>query len=157
MKKKLTLIVISITYTIGLKALTLNNLFKLQPRLDQDKARQLHHAIMVNSYKYNLNAKLLTAILFQESSFNLGAVNKKSNDYGIGQINYRTAKHFCPDIKRLLTDLKYSVTCAAKVLHDFKNRYFKKEKYFFTRYNSSRKIKRREYRKKIQRILNVIK
>ena len=157
MKKKLTVYLISIAYMTGVKAISLEDLYKLQPNLKPEKAVQLHHSIMHNSYKYNFKPELFTAILFQESSFNLGAVNKKSPDFGIGQITLRTAKHFCPNIKRLLTDLKYSVGCAAKVLSDFKKRYEKREKYYWTRYHSSSSIRRRDYKQRIKRILNVIK
>lgn len=118
-----------------------------------------HRASIVSFYVYhhahlnNLNPHLLAAILIQESALRLDAQNYASNDFGIGQINVRTARHFCPDIKRLLTDYNYSIGCAAAVLGDFKKRYAHREKTWWTRYNSSHIIYRKRYKKMVVRHL----
>lgn len=70
-------------------------------------------------------------------------------DLGIGQINVNTAlKHAnCTDLKRLLTDYSYNISCSCKVLEGFKKRYGHKEKLWWTRYNASNSVKREIYRK----------
>lgn len=148
------LLVMLATYNPLVNANTTEKLLKLRPSLDTKYAERLSFYINLYAEKYDLPKDLHIAILFQESTFRLNATN--GNDFGIGQINRRTAKYFCPDIPRLMTDLNYSVHCSAKVLHDFKKRYSKKEKYWWTRYNSSNKIYRERYRKLVERRLNVI-
>lgn len=72
-------------------------------------------------------------------------------DFGISQIHYKTAQRYGFDTNRLITDLEYSVEAGAIVLSDFKKRYAHKEVYWYTRYNASSKIKRKIYRKLIER------
>jgi len=108
----------------------------------------------------------LAAILMQESSYNLSAKNKKCGfseetgkraciiqDYGVGQINYKTIEYLKLDKKRLTTDLSYSVDAAAKVLSNFKKMYGHKEIDFWTRYNSSNKNKRLVYKRLVERYM----
>ena len=74
-------------------------------------------------------------------------------DLGIGQINIDTAlRHSqCDDLKRLVTDYKYNISCSCKVLAGFKKRYGHKEKYWWTRYNASTPHKRDIYRNLVMR------
>ena len=74
-------------------------------------------------------------------------------DLGIGQINVNTAlRHTqCSDLKRLITDYKYNISCSCKVLEDFQKRYAHKDAYWWTRYNASSPVKREIYRQLVMR------
>jgi soluble lytic murein transglycosylase-like protein len=77
--------------------------------------------------KYGLEPKLLRAICSVESDLNHKAINPNTFDFGIGQINDKTAKAFGIDVNRLLTDRAYSIEMTAKVLSDFKRMYGERE------------------------------
>lgn len=75
-------------------------------------------------------------------------------DFGLSQINFRTAKAFGFDLPKILTDVEYAVDCGAKVLGDFHDRYVKKEPVvWYSRYNSSTPHHRRRYEHLIQKYL----
>lgn len=78
---------------------------------------------------------------------------KVCTDFGLSQIFYKTARRYNLNILKLTTDLQYSVEAGAIVLAGFKKRYSKREKLWFTRYNSSNKIKRKIYYELIKRYL----
>lgn len=139
---------------------------KNKPSISHEKAVKLTHAILLNSHEYGINPHLLSAILMQESSYRLNAVNctngldpktrtpgKVCTDFGIGQIYYTTAQAYGMDESRLTSDLAYSVKMSAKVLSDFKKRYNKKEKDYWTRYNASKPSLRLLYKERVERWL----
>lgn len=72
-------------------------------------------------------------------------------DFGISQIHINTIERFDFNILKLTTDLEYSVEAGAIVLAGFKKKYSKREELWFTRYNSSNKIKRDIYYELIKR------
>lgn len=120
-----------------------------KPDIDKIKAKKIAHHISMVNIKYKIPKRVYTAILMQESEYVLNAVNKKSNDYCMAQINIKTAAAFKFDTKRLLTDLKYCIEAGAIVLADFQKMYAHKELTWFTRYNSSKPLKRKKYFAKI--------
>lgn len=100
----------------------------------------LADAILQASLKYKIQARLLSAIIMTESGYYVGAVNRRSNDYGICQINVANIKRMKLDKSRLLTDIKYSVEAGARVLAYFQGRYSHKEKYWYCRYNVGTRV-----------------
>lgn len=129
-------------------------------------SRTLAQAIVAKSKKHNVSPKILTAMLMQESSYQISAKGLKCGisittgekdcvvvDYGIGQINHKTIKNFNFDEKKLLSDVEYSIEAAAIVLADFKRMYGKKEVDFWTRYNSSNPTARHAYKKLVARYM----
>lgn len=134
-------------------------------------AMRLSNIIYKVAKKHNMNPMILTAILAQESMYNLDAMNcysgysidkldkgeyvegKICSDFGIGQIHYKTIERYEFDLEKLRTDLVYSVESAALVLNDFRIRFKKKEVHWWTRYNASNKYKREEYRQLVSRYL----
>lgn len=131
-------------------------MLKLQPKLK--KSEQLAKAIEKQSEKHGLDWKLVTAIMFQESSLRLDPQNcldkstRCQGDYGIGQVRYKVWKsHLNLDKKRMLTDLNYSVEMSVKVLADYKKRYGKRELNWYTRYHSATPIHRANYADKINK------
>ena len=85
--------------------------------------------------KYGLDPLLLSAMAAVESGYFVGAINSRTADYGIMQINARNIKHYKFSKERLLTDVPYSIEAGAIVLSWFKAKYAHKEKNWFCRYN----------------------
>ena len=128
-----------------------NQILLNRPKIDKVKAKQIAHHISMVNIKYKIPKRVYAAILMQESKYKLDAINAKSNDYCMAQINIRTVKAFKFDKKRLLTDLKYCIEAGAIVLADFQKMYAHKETTWFTRYNSSNSKKRKIYFSRISR------
>jgi hypothetical protein len=121
--------------------------------IDKDYAMKLSNVIYHVAKLYNIDPKKYAAILAQESMYKMGAVNPKSRDYGISQINYRTARVYGFDIQRLTTDVEYAVEAGAIVLADLKKSHGHKEQVYWTRYNSSKPEKREKYKKLVKRFM----
>ena len=129
---------------------------KHKPSVKKKFAMRLSNVIYKAAKKHKIPARIYTAILRQESNYTLAAKGchkglmevknpelqgvafvevKICNDFGMSQVNYRTAKRFGFDTLKLVTDLEYSVMAGAKVLAGFRKRYSKKDKYWWLRYN----------------------
>ena len=132
---------------------TFKQVVKNHPKIDRQYALEIANAIDKAAKELNIKPQRLAAILAQESRYTLNVVNKKSKDYGIAQINHRTIESFGFDKHRLLTDLEYSVMAGAIVLADFKRMYGKREKDYWTRYNSSDPERRKEYELLVARFM----
>jgi soluble lytic murein transglycosylase-like protein len=123
------------------------------PRIDEQYAFKLSNIIFKASRKHNIPSNLLTAILRQESNYKVSAKNgacgvlrgdyKKEAciwvDFGISQINYRTARSYNMDFYKLLNDVEYSVNAGAEVLAWFRKKYASKEDRWWVRYNCGTK------------------
>lgn len=110
-------------------------ILKNNPKLPKNYAQKLATAIVAKSEKHGLKPRLLAAILMQESRYSMDAVNRKTKDFGIAQINFKTIAGFGFDQNRLMTDLDYAVEAGAIVLASYK-RYAKREpKTWYSRYN----------------------
>ncbi len=116
------------------------HIVKNKPSINKAYAMKLSNIIYKKALKYDLDPKLYSAIIAQESSYSLTAKNctrgidtktKKESvvcsDFGISQIHYNTVKRFDFQIEKLTLDLDYSVEAGMKVLKGFKKRYSKKE------------------------------
>lgn len=112
-----------------------------KPSIDKKYAIKLSSIVY---QKCGQDAQLFAAILMQESRYKLDAVNKKSKDYGISQVNHRTAKALGLNKARLLTDLEYSVSAGVRVMTQLKTT-FGSDPTYWTRYNSSKKKYRNIY------------
>lgn len=135
---------------------------KIKLNMSDKEIMELSNIIYKYSRKHDIPANLYTAMLRQESTYKLAArgcrwgldedFNKVRTciDFGMSMINLKTAENFNFDIKRLTTDLEYSVECGAIVLADFKKRYFHKEEFWWTRYNASTSYKRKIYRNLVE-------
>lgn len=128
---------------------------KNKPSIKNRYAMKLSNVIYKAAKKYKISSKVYTAILKQESNYTLSAKGcskglmevknpkkkgvtfvevKTCNDFGMSQVNYRTAKRYKIDTMKLIVNLDYSVMSGAKILAGFK-RYGKKDKNWWTRYN----------------------
>lgn len=68
--------------------------------------------------KYNIERSLLSCILKKESEYRNRIISKTS-DYGIAQINIKTARKYKFDVYHLTTDTAYSIDKAALILSDY--------------------------------------
>lgn len=143
----LTLLVI---LTVNAKATTLesihNQIVKNRPKLNKSYVASLERAILKSCTTHKIPCDVFTAILMQESRYILDAFNPDTKDHGISQINEKTAIAFGFDIKKLHSNLEYSVEAGALVLADFRRMYGKKEELWWTRYNSSKPSQREIYK-----------
>jgi hypothetical protein len=141
---------------------------KNNPKVTKEYAMQLSNIIHSVTKKYNLRPHIYTAILAQESMYQLKAINCTTGvklydannplneeeivcvDFGISQINYKTAKAYEFDLTKLVSD---SIEAGAIVLSDMKKRYHEDDIHYWTRYNSSKKTFREEYRRLVERFM----
>lgn len=84
---------------------------------------------------HKIDCQVFKAVLAQESMFDHTAINHQTKDYGIGQINYRTARSMNMDLDRMVSDLEYSIDSAAQIFSWFQKTFAKREKYWYCRYN----------------------
>jgi soluble lytic murein transglycosylase-like protein len=101
---------------------------------------RLSKAIASACEQYQVPCRVYTAVLATESMYKLGAVNSRTSDLGIAQINPETARSLGLDQKRLTTDLEYSVNAGAQVLAWFYKTYRTEEpRTWVARYNCGTK------------------
>lgn len=62
---------------------------------------------------------ILSCVLKVESNYRMGVISD-TDDYGIAQINAKTARMYKLDLVELLTNADYSVAAAANILKDYK-------------------------------------
>jgi len=101
---------------------------KNKPDIDIQYAMKLSNYISIYSHKYKVEARLYTAILAQESQYDMSARSysdglndalepiRAYQDYGLIQVSYKTAEVFKIDLKRLMTDMEYAVESGAIIL-----------------------------------------
>ena len=94
-----------------------------KPMISDAYALRLAKVIKLKSDKYKIPANVITAIMRVESSYILSAVNKRSNDYGIMQINNYNIRAYKFDKDKLLTDLDYSIDAGCQVFKWFYRTY----------------------------------
>lgn len=95
----------------------------------------INSLIVSKATQHGIDPVLFKAILTQESQLKVGAVNRRTQDYGIGQINIRNIHSLKLNKHRLLTDAHYSVEQSAKILSYFHTRYSASGASWFCRYN----------------------
>lgn len=91
----------------------------LSARLSKDHSRKLRQAIKVCPVSSNL----LLAIIKVESDFKVNAYNKKSNDYGLMQINEWHVKRKGLSKQKLLTDPSYNIAAGCIIIKWFLKNY----------------------------------
>lgn len=111
------------------------HILRLSPKPPHDPL-ELAVSFVDAGLRYGLDPHLLVAIGFVESRFFVGAINKKSNDFGLMQVNAYNIKAMKLDKQRLLSDIDYSINAGAAILSYFKRRYAKGQpKTWYCRYN----------------------
>jgi len=142
----------------------IENKERVNETIDRKYAMDLSNSIYKACRKWNIDSILYTAILAQESRYQLNAMNcvkglnKETHekttvclDFGLGQLNIRNIIRYDIDTRRLLTDMDYAIDQGAKILSRFKKKYAHKEVNYWSRYNASSQIHRRKYEELVSR------
>jgi soluble lytic murein transglycosylase-like protein len=125
-----------IIITLIITVLSVELLTDLRPPQICEGSCALEAFIVDAAVRHNLDPNLFRSILWHESRLKVSAVNKRTKDYGIGQVNAKTAKALGYNLSRLTTDVRYSLDAAASVLAYFK-RYERREPFtWYCRYNA---------------------
>ena len=132
---------------------------KFNPYLDTKIADK--YGIIIDKYsrEYGVSWKIVIAIFRQESNFDHKAINWKSRDFGMGQLNFMTIRRRKVDLGALLTDSDYAIKQTFLILKELKERYNTGARgwyRWFTRYNSFTPHFRRKYNKNLERHLTKI-
>ncbi|MBV6514204.1 MAG: hypothetical protein FMNOHCHN_03794 [Ignavibacteriaceae bacterium] len=96
-------------------------------------AEPIDKMIVRLALEYRLSPQLMLSIAKVESSMSPLAYNAKTRDYGLFQINYKTAKSMNLDISRLY-EPEYNARAAMQIMKYMQGR-FKHEQDWFCRYN----------------------
>jgi hypothetical protein len=127
----------------------------LQPKLNSEKVKILAKILKEYEKQTKTNWRIYLAILFQESSLRVDPTKCKNNiescrDFGIGQVAYKYwGKPLKVNKHKALTDLEYSVALSIQVLENYRKKYAKKDRYWYTRYHSNTPKLRKRYLKRI--------
>lgn len=120
----------------------------LSPHVGEKNA--VDYAIIIDKYstEYDLNWKIVVAILKQESDFVHGEIDERYRDFGIGQINWQNVKAMEIDLGLLLTDVDYALRQTFMILANLKKKYDTGSTGYwawYTRYHSFTPKMRRKY------------
>lgn len=102
---------------------TLRQVRNNNPYLSPKYSEKVAESIDKHAASYGIPSNIVAAIFMVESAYKVNAVNTKSNDYGIGQINEFNIKAYKLDKLRLLSDMNYSVKWGIHVFSWFYKRY----------------------------------
>jgi len=130
----LSIILILLNLTVS-EARGFDQILSNNPNLPIEYITQVDYLAEKYCKKNNIPCNIFKAILAVESRYELSAYNKKTKDYGIGQINEKTIEAMSLDKVKLMTDLDYSIRKSAKILAYFHKRFAHKEQYWYVRYN----------------------
>lgn len=143
-------------------------ILKNSPRINKKHALRVSNIIYKMHRKYKIPSKIFTAILRQENNYRLSSNREQCGytkegvkqciytDFGISQIYWANIDAYKLDLKKLNTDLEYSIEAGAVVLRDKMKRFKKKEREWYLRYNcgnrgSIKKDTCQTYKRKIER------
>ena len=91
--------------------------------IDLKTAQEVSKSLRKYANIYKLPYDVMSAIAATESQYDVGAVNKKSDDFGIYQINQYNIDALKLDKQKLLTNIDYSVEAGFKVFSWFYKTY----------------------------------
>jgi soluble lytic murein transglycosylase-like protein len=124
---------------------------KVNPYISEIHSIQIALSINKFAKEYDLNKELLLAIIKTESTFDITRVSR-TKDYGLMQLNYKTIEALRFDIKRIRTDVDYSIGCGVLYLVMLRERY-PNDKYWWARYHSSTPKYKQIYISKIKKVI----
>ena len=102
---------------------TLEQIMRNKPGIELIYATRLAMEIDIAADMYKVPANVLAAICRVESSYILEAVNKRSNDFGLMQVNMFNIRAYKLDKYKLTTDMAYAVQNGAMIFSWFYRRY----------------------------------
>lgn len=98
---------------------TLEQVKHNKPSIEHKFAVKISNLFDEMADKYKVPANVIAAIAMVESSYRLNAVNKRSKDFGIMQVNLYNIKAYNFDKQRLLNDVRYSIEAGVIVFQWF--------------------------------------
>ena len=98
---------------------TLGKIYYLAPHVSTLDALRIRDAVNYHCLISTNDKNLVLAIIKVESDFRIDAKNKRSNDYGLMQINKYHVRVKKLSIKRLLNDARYNVKHGCRILSWF--------------------------------------
>ena len=101
---------------------------------ETNSVTNISNSISISARKYGLQRSLLSCILKKESNYRNGVISK-TKDYGIAQINIKTAKKYKLDLYALTTSATYAIDKAALILSDYERTNRDESRTWFCRYN----------------------
>lgn len=108
-------------------------IIKNKPIINKSYARELSEIVKKYSLLYNIPPNIVVGMMKAESDYVVGAINKRTKDYGILQVNKLHVRKDDLSIKKLTTDVDYSIYHGMRVFNWFHKRYPLKEA--IARYN----------------------
>ena len=133
------------------------DILSLNKYLSRDTACIIAEHILNYSEYYEINPKIAIVIFKIESNFDINAVNYKSRDFGLGQINAKNMKHYRFNLGLQMTSYKYAINSTFIILADLKKRHRKKDKEWWLRYHSNTREYRKIYKKRFDKAMEIIK
>ena len=134
----------------------------IQPELKKADRNRIAYSLYKTTKKYNIDPKLMIAIIGTESDFVNSKVSK-TGDLSMAQINTTVwNKEFVRleldklNSKRLKKDEAYALNKMAEILNILKARHAKKDNQWFARYHSQTKKHKNEYSIKVEKRLRKI-
>lgn len=135
-------------------------------KINKQKSERLSTIIAFAAKKYDIDPRIIIAIIKVESNFKQNAINltscertkqDKCGDYSIAQINYETWSKSFPkmgrkalDLHRLKTDETYAIFRMAEILSILKAQYASTDNVWFARYHSSTPVHKTRYTKALK-------
>lgn len=113
---------------------------RLQPKMQSPARHRLAAALRDVSRECGMPWQILLSVAFHESSLKTGAVNAKTRDYGLTQINDKTILNLRLDRSRLLTDERYALGAACRVLSENRTKHASTFRYWLGMYRSGNAV-----------------
>lgn len=84
---------------------------------------KIKDAVLKASKRYGLDARTILGIAIVESSLNQWAINTKTHDFGLMQVNQHNIRALKLDRNKLLNNIEYNIDSGARILSYFVRRY----------------------------------
>lgn len=109
---------------------------RLQPSLKPIDQKRLAKALRDTAKKCGIPWEILLSIAFHESGLNRHAVNHKTHDYGLTQINEKMILTLGLDPRRLVEDERYALEAACRILEENRTKHSGQVTYWLGMYRS---------------------
>lgn len=134
----------------------------VQPGLNNNDRNRIAYSLYMTTKKYNIDPKLMIAIIATESDFDNTKVST-TGDLSLAQINTDIwNKEFARlgldklNSKRLKKDENYALSKMAEILNILKSRHEKKDSQWYARYHSHTKKYKNIYSVKVEKRMRMI-
>ena len=123
MKNLLTMLALFMTLNVSASTEIYKQIIKNKPGINTEYAEALSHVFAKACKEYKLPCHVIVAISFVESSYVVEAINARTKDYGLMQVNRWHVSRSKLDKDRLLTDAAYNVKQGIRIFALFYKTY----------------------------------